>query len=452
MAGGGRGKDGMGPRPSVGEQTAPRDALRAALKWYLVWNLVALVVVVAAVVLFSGVIARHEALRDAEHTARAVADALVVPLADEGFHARDPAALARMTEALEYRSRDGSITHIKVWGDAGDGRATLLWASQNPLVGQTFDMGDEEYALFGTWDMVSGVSDLQKEENLLERSAGQLVEVYAGTRDSAGIPLVFEVYISMAGLTQSMKELIAVVLPLPLAGLFVLSLATLPLAVSLAHRVDRGQQQMHRLLANAVEFWDLERRRIAHDLHDGVIQDLAGVGYALASEARHLPAGGLQQQRIEEAGDILRRDLVALRTLMTEIHPPDLEEKGLAEAIRDLGNVYDLGPDSLRLEVDEPLKPHPMSERLAYRAIREAVGNAAKHSHASSVVVRLGQQDGFLRLEVVDDGVGFDPSLGSPEGHLGLHLITEMVEDSGGTLSVDSSPGAGTAVRCVLPL
>jgi signal transduction histidine kinase len=403
-------------------------------------------------VIFSGVIVRQEALRDAEHTARAVADALVVPLADEGFHARDPAALARMTEALEYRARDGSITHIKVWGDAGAGRATVLWASEKPLVGQTFEMDDEEYALFGTWDMVSEVSDLTKEENLLERSAGQLVEVYTGTRDAAGVPIVFEVYISMAGLTQNMRTLIGVVLPLPLAALVVLSLATLPLAVSLAQKVDRGQQQMQRLLVNAVEFWDVERRRIAQDLHDGVVQDLAGVRYALASEARQLPAGGMQRQRIDEAGEILRRDLVALRTLMAEIYPPDLEERGLAEAIRDLGSVYDLGPTALRLEIDEPLSPHPLTARLAYRVIREALGNVAKHAHASSVVVRLGQHEGVLHFEVVDDGVGFDPSLGSPEGHFGLHLITEMVADSGGRLSLGSAPGAGTVVRCRLPL
>ena len=452
MRSAGGGRRGSSPLRPVGEQTAPRDALRAALTWYLLWNLVALIVVLTAVVLFSGVIARQEALRDAERTARAVADALVVPLADEGFHARDPAALARMTEAMEYRARDGSITHIKVWGDAGGGRATVLWASEKPLVGRTFEMDDEEYSLFGTWGMVSEVSDLGKEENLLERSAGQLVEVYTGTRDAAGVPIVFEVYISMAGLNQSMKDLVGVVLPLPLAALIFLSLATLPLAVSLAQKVDRGQQQMQRLLVNAVEFWDLERRRIAQDLHDGVVQDLAGVRYALASEARWLPAGGPQRHRIDEAGEILRRDLIALRTLMAEIYPPDLEEKGLAEAIRDLASVVDLGPTSLRLEIAEPLSPHPLTARLAYRVLREALVNVAKHAHASSVVVTVGQHDGVLSFEVDDDGVGFDPSLGSPEGHFGLHLITEMVADSGGRLSLDSSPGAGTVVRCQLPL
>ena len=74
---------------------------------------------------------------------------------------------------------------------------------------------------------------------------------------------------------------------MPILALIALSLATLPLAVSLAHRVDRGQQHMRRLLVNAVESSDLERRRVAQDLHDGVVQDLAGIGYSLESEAQH---------------------------------------------------------------------------------------------------------------------------------------------------------------------
>ncbi len=106
--------------------------------------------------------------------------------------------------------------------------------------------------------------------------------------------------------------------------------------MSLARRVDRGQQQMQRLLVNAVESSDLERRRIAQDLHDGVVQDLAGIGYALDSEARRLPEGSGMRERLEQTGDILRRDLATVRTLMTDIYPPDLATKGLAEVVREL--------------------------------------------------------------------------------------------------------------------
>jgi signal transduction histidine kinase len=431
---------------------APPDALRRALRWYLLWNMVAFVGVVIAVVALSWAVARKEAVRDAEVTARAVAKTIVAPLADADFRAKDPAAVARMAQVLDNRARDGSIAHLKLWADAGDGRGTVLWSDEQPLIGRTFVLEEEEYAVFGTNDTVSDISDLSKAENRLERSAGQLIEVYTGTRDSSGAPILFEVYVPTKDLTAKMLDLIRVVLPLPIAALIALSLATLPLAVSLARRVDRGQQQMQLLLANAVESSDLERSRIAQDLHDGVVQDLAGIGYSLDSEARRLPEGGVLRQRLEQTGDILRRDLATLRTLMTDIYPPDLATKGLAAVVRELGEQESVRAGLVRFEISEPLKPHPMIDRLTYRAIREALGNAQKHAAASSILIRIEQVHDVMTFEVIDDGVGFDPSRKSPEGHLGMRLISEMVVNAGGSLVVDSSAGEGTRVHGELPL
>ena len=441
------GRDGGAPV----EPAAPRYAVRGALRWYALWNLAVLAAVVTGVVLLSWVIARNEAVRDAEVTARAVAETIVAPLADADFHARNPAALAKMGEAMGDRSRDGSISHIKVWADAGCGRATVLWSDQKPLVGQTFQLDEEEYAVFGSRGTVSEISALEKEENRLERSAGQLIEVYTGTRGMAGAPLLFEVYVSTANLPAEVVNLVGVILPLPIAALIALALATMPLAVSLAHRVDRGQQQMQRLLVHAVESSDLERRRIAQNLHDGVVQDLAGISYALDSDAGKLPRGGVLRQHLDELGDILRRDLASLRTLMTDIYPPDLRTKGLAETVRELGVQDDLPPGLVRFEIEEPLRSHPLTDRLAYRAIREALSNAVKHAHASSVLVRIEQDDATMTFEVIDDGVGFDPTTAGPAGHFGVRLISEMVADAGGTMTVESSAGSGTRVRGELP-
>jgi len=426
--------------------------VRRALRWYLLWNLVALAGVVTGVVVLSWVLARNEALRDAEITARAVAESIVAPLADDDFHARDPVAMARMGEVMENRARDGSLSHIKLWADAGDGRGTVLWADDHRLVGQTYELEEEEYAVFGTQNTVSEISDLDKEENELERSEDQLLEVYTGMRDASGAPLLFEVYISTQRLPQEVLTLIGVIMPLPIAAVIALSLATLPLAVSLAHRVDRGQQQMRRLLVNAVESSDLERRRISQDLHDGVVQDLAGIGYALDSDARQLPEGGALRTHLEETGEILRRDLAALRTLMTDIYPPDLATKGLAESVRELEERQGLPPGLVRFEIEEPLDRHPIVDRLTYRAIREALGNAVRHANATSIVVRISQSDTALTFEVVDDGVGFDTNRASPEGHLGMRLMSEMVDNAGGTMTVHSTVGKGTSVRGELPL
>jgi signal transduction histidine kinase len=441
-----------GDAPAPTHRSAPRDTLRRALRWYLLWNSVAFVGVVVAVLLISWAVARNEALRSAEATARAVARTIVSPLADDQFRAENPAALARMAQVLENRARDGSIRHVKVWADAGNGRGRILYSDLKPLVGRTYELEEEEYAVFGTTDTVSSISDLEKAENTLERPEGQLIEVYTGTKDATGAPILFETYVPTNGLRAEMVSLIGVILPLPLAALIALTLATLPLAVSLARRVDRGQQQMQRLLVNAVESSDLERRRIAQDLHDGVVQDLAGVGYALDSEARRLPEGAPMRERLEQTGDIVRRDLATVRTLMTDIYPPDLATKGLAEVVRELAVDQDPSAAVVHVEVAEPLTPHPMIDRLTYRAVREALVNAHKHARASSILIRIGQGEGVMTFQVTDDGVGFDPSAQSPEGHLGMRLISEMVANAGGVLTVDSALGSGTTVRGELPL
>lgn len=431
--------------------TAPGDAVRRALAWYLTWSVAAVLVVALGSVVLSGVVARREALRDAEQTARAVAHALVAPLADSSFHSRDPEALQRMTQALDDRARDGSFNHMKLWGDAGGGRGTILWADEKPLVGRTYVMDPEEYALFGTEETVSEVSKLTKDENVLERPYGQLVEVYTGFVDAAQVPMLFESYVTTDGMDRQAWMLFRSFILLPLGAVLVLSVATMPLATSLARRVDRGQQQMSRLLMNAVASSDLERRRTARHLHDGVIQDLAGIGYALSAEVHHLPEGPARE-RMGQVHEIVARDVQVLRNLMMDIHPPDLDEGGLPEALRSLIRHSDFGDATVSVDVQDDVAASPLAARVAYRVMREVLRNASLHSHARNVAVRVGRRDDSLEFEVVDDGVGFDPTGGSPDGHLGLRLVREMASDAGGRLTIDSAPGQGTRVHAVIPL
>jgi signal transduction histidine kinase len=442
------GSDILGPESSAGSNRA----LRRALAWYILWSLVVLGVVIFGVVVISGAIARSEATRDAERTARAIASYIVTPLATKDFRAAEPGALAAMQKALSARSQDGSLAHVKVWADAGGGKGQVLYADEKPIIGNTYDMESDEYALFGTGDILTNVSDLQKAENATERSAGELVEVYAGVIDQTNQPLLFEGYISTAALQEDTAQLRRDLLPLTLGALLVLFLATLPLAISLARRVDRAQSERRRLLNNAVESSDLERRRIAQDLHDGVIQDLAGVGISLSSISRQAGEEAAWKGQIDEAGSIVRRDVASLRTLMTDIYPPDLDDRGLAAAVRELLDQQALSNVGVSLEVDEPLTPSPTTARLAFRVIRESLRNIVKHAKAEHVKVILGQADGFLNLEVIDDGVGFDPDNATKEGHLGLRLVQETVADVGGRLTITSSPGNGARVEGALPL
>jgi signal transduction histidine kinase len=137
---------------------------------------------------------------------------------------------------------------------------------------------------------------------------------------------------------------------------------------------------------------------------------------------------------------------------MTDIYPPDLDVRGLPEAVRELLDQQALSGVEISLEVDQPLTPSPTTARLAFRVIRESLRNIVKHAKATHVDVVLRQAEGFLHLEVRDDGVGFDPDNATKEGHLGLRLVQETVADVGGRLDIRSSPGNGTVVDGALPL
>jgi signal transduction histidine kinase len=428
------------------------STVRRALGSYVVYSLIALVIVSTAAVYFSGTLARHQAERDAERTARAVARSIVAPLTTPEFRNRDPDAVEIMSRTMELRTLDGSIKHVKIWGDAGNGNATVLWASEKPLVGRTFALEPEEYAVFGTQDVVSSVSELDKDENELERAEDErLVEVYAGLPAVEGQNLLFEAYTPTTALMENTHSLAMEIAPLPLSALALFMLLTLPLAVSLARRVDAGQLQMRRLLVNAVASSDHERRRIAQDLHDGVLQDIAGVGYALSSDARQLDEGSEVRGHLDQASTILRADVSSLRHLMDDIYPPDVEARGLAQAVRDLVDIQDFAHVHVTVDVADSLAPGPLTSRIALRVARELLRNVAKHANASSVTVRVQQDRHTLYVQVVDDGVGFDPTLDGPEGHFGLRLVQETVADAGGHMTIESAPGRGTMITAQLP-
>jgi signal transduction histidine kinase len=190
---------------------------------------------------------------------------------------------------------------------------------------------------------------------------------------------------------------------------------------------------------------DAERRRIERDLHDGAQQRLVALATMLSlAEARFKTdperAGELVARARKEA-ELAVKDL---RDLARGIHPAVLSDLGLAAALEALAarapvpvQVSGVPSDALPLAV----------EAAAYFVTAEALTNVAKYAHASECSVCLSLEDGRLRVEIRDDGVGgADPSTGS--GLLGLR---DRVEALDGSLEVDSPPGDGTAVIVELP-
>jgi nitrate/nitrite-specific signal transduction histidine kinase len=193
-----------------------------------------------------------------------------------------------------------------------------------------------------------------------------------------------------------------------------------------------------------------ERNRLAGDLHDSVTQALYGVTLCAEAAARELGVGG-----IETAADYLRaiqgttlEALREMRLLIFELRPPTLSEDGLAGALRARLEAVEerLGVQTeLEVEGEGPL-PREMEAAL-YRITQEALNNALKHSQAAWVRVRMRQHGHDVAVEVVDDGIGFDPEAVRGQGGFGLRGLEERVAALDGTLAVLSSPGHGTTIR-----
>nr|WP_239028166.1 histidine kinase [Pseudonocardia acidicola] len=218
----------------------------------------------------------------------------------------------------------------------------------------------------------------------------------------------------------------------------------------MARRLRRNQAQREALLRRAIEATDAERRRIAADLHDGVVQNLAGVAFSLGAATRR---GGADARQSREAADRVRQAVQSLRSLLVEIYPPNLYEEGLAAALADLA----AGPGTHGIEAEvaitAPLDRLGVAEtELIYRVAQEGLRNVVAHAAASRVDIRVTAEDGATVLRITDDGRGMDlEHLPSRPGHLGLRALADLAHEVGAALIVESAPGAGTTLMLEVP-
>jgi signal transduction histidine kinase len=330
-----------------------------------------------------------------------------------------------------------------------------VYSDEPLLVGTQYELGEDEVAALDEGVIEAEVSDLSKPENRFERSEGKLLEVYLPIRVPDGERLLFEAYYRYDAVSASGNHIWRSFAPVSIGGLVALELVQIPIAWSLARRLRARQQDRERLLRQAVESSLAERRRIACDLHDGVVQDLAGVAYGLAGSAR-AESSGTTADLLEQSAAKVRDSIKSLRTLLVDIYPPKLAEAGLPAALTDL--VAAASARGLRTAVDvDRLAPGvpDATAALVYRAAQEALRNVVTHAGAGTVSVTAATEDGRVVLDVVDDGTGFDVAAAEAragEGHLGLRGLADLASAAGGRLDVESSAGAGTRLRLEVPL
>ena len=197
-----------------------------------------------------------------------------------------------------------------------------------------------------------------------------------------------------------------------------------------------------------------ERQRIARELHDAVTQKLfslrltadAAATLVALDPARAVDELGIVRRLAAEVADELRAIVVGLR-------PVDLAGDGLDVALRKQAELLDrVHGSAVRFSGGPVPRLTAAAEEAAYRIAQEALHNALRHGSPSTVEVTLDASGGTVRLEVADDGRGFDLGPAGAAGRLGLASMRDRARAAGGRLELRSSPGAGTTVRLLLPV
>lgn len=215
---------------------------------------------------------------------------------------------------------------------------------------------------------------------------------------------------------------------------------------------DITAEKQRRSEAEAIE---AERLRIAHEIHDGVAQSLAGLRFKSALWS-HLAdsAPPAMRRALEELQAVLHTAIADMRRAIFALRPADLDGLGLFPALTQL--VSDFGDQnqlSARLDVSGPPDSLPATYELPlFRIVQQALSNIGLHAHANSALVHITVDSaGGVVLLLRDNGCGFDPSLTGAAGHFGLRQMRERILDLGGTLDIHSAIGRGTELLITLP-
>lgn len=428
---------------------SPNPVARAVLTFALL-GLVVLVLVGIAGTLMLRSLATDQALDQAREFTL-LSSRVVERRVDDGLLTGDARASAAVASAVFdfVMVRGGPVVRVKIWSEEGE----IVYSDESRLIGEVYRLGDDEREALQHEGVTAELSDLERPENRFERGHGDLLEVYTSIRTPSGAPLLFETYQRFSSIASSEGELLATFAPVLVVALVAFAALEIPLAWVLARRVQRAQLDRERFLQRAVAASDLERKRIARDLHDGPVQELTGLAMQLAATAEGQE--GRARATLGDAAAAARASIRTLRSAIVGVYPPNLEQAGLGPALSDLTARLQHEGLGVSLAVDPPSGFGPETDEILYRACQEALRNVESHSQASHVQVRVGQEGGAAVLEVADDGRGIAPSAVSEargDGHMGLQMLGELARDAGGSLSLSPRDQGGTVVRLEVPV
>jgi two-component system, NarL family, sensor kinase len=437
-----------------GNDSRRRTDVAVPLARFALAGLLAVIVAAAIGVALQRHAARQDAIKDASTLAKLAGDGIVEPSVTQHLLDGDPRSIRDLDLIVtrKIKTKESGIVRVKLWDESG----RIVYSDNHALIGSRFELPEEERDALRTGESEAELTDLSRDENRPDTLHGKLLEVYLPIRATTGQRLLFELYQAQRSVTDTAQKTFLAFAPALIGALLLLQLLQLPLAYRMARTLHDNRQEREELLLRALAASDTERRRIASDLHDGVVQDLAGTSYALAAAADRIDGQApTVSEALRDGARQTRRSIRQLRSLLVDIYPPDLHRAGLAAALSDL--VAPLESRGVHARVDLPpgLRLEPDAEALMFRTAQEALRNVMAHSDANRVDVSVILENSHAGLTIADDGRGFTPDVAQAardDGHLGLRVLADMAQDAGGRLDIDSQPGRGTRVCLEVPV
>lgn len=227
--------------------------------------------------------------------------------------------------------------------------------------------------------------------------------------------------------------------------------------VQAKQEIARQSEQLQQLLVRTNAVQEDERKRIAFDIHDGVIQLVIAAGYELQAAARQIGNGQNTeaQRKLERARQLMDQTVTEMRRIVFDLHPTSLDSRGLIPSLEKYtASWQEMSGVACAFAVEgEPVDLPSETKIGVYRIVQEALTNVRKHAGASRVSVLTRFVPGHLQLTIEDDGSGFSlEEIKAISGHLGLMSMTERARTLGGHLTIESQPGHGTRLVLSIPL
>lgn len=426
----------MAPRQQLRDDS--RRSVRREILRFAIPGVIGIVLLALASLLVSAAVAREQSLREAETTAQWLARTVVAPLLDADLSSGKARPIAELDAAFATSVRGSDVVAVRLWNSDG----VIIYSDDPRLMGEDLPppVGSDR-------GIISGGTDPGRPENRYLDPDQEIVQVSLPVDGTDGARYLFQINQLQDTIQQDTRSIWVAFAPVLVGSLALLGLLLVLWGVVMARRIGSDLRTRQELLAHAIDASDVERRRIAADLHDGTVQDLAGLSFTLAGLATKAQSAGDSENAalLSEAALRSRNSVRELRTLLVDIYPPNLEMAGLAAALAD-----QIAPLEAQMSVTTQIADLPALDETTragvYRIAREALTNVQKHSRADRVLVALGEHDGEVVLRVEDDGRGFDTAR-VEDGHMGLRVIGDLAASLGGRLSVSSRPGQGTAVE-----